>query len=137
MTEPCANLLTLPVGSTSNIQHYSDASFLTSTMASWHDLPAEIKLLIIRNYIDLLLPELGVEMREWHEYSLVRLLIMRLVYALPLLRNDVVRIRDALELMCYETLEIKEYDWPTAKMTMVLGRDYDDLLRSLGEQETV
>lgn len=78
-------------------------------MTSWSDLPTEIKLLIVRSYIDSILSELDEpdidvphERRCDKALKFERYQILNLIYALPSLRDDIRRFCDAQEAIYLE-----------------------------------
>lgn len=77
-------------------------------MASWTNLPTEVKLLIVRKYVDLVLAEIEpVNVINWAErmLSAVEQLLI-LTTALPFLRKDIIKYCNALKADCGGDIEI-------------------------------
>lgn len=71
-------------------------------MASWHSLPYEIHLLIVNSYIAIVLADLDAIKHPTYESTTTASYRLRsFVFALPLLRKDVLRF-------CYSKVEMDD-----------------------------
>lgn len=106
-------------------------------MPSWSDLPTEIKLIVVHNYIDLVITEInehgidhpprrGYE-ATWVDYG--KRQILNLMNALPSLRIDILRLCGAQE-AAYEKEHLEEWLEPgkykmlTSQWALMMTRLY-------------